>query len=124
MCLPHENSMKPTDHFRRTPDLEIDTSLTSSDKPVDATQWGTDLKCYMCEKVVDFVFKELDKRQTRDYIKVVLNRTCSHLFRNEDKEVKCEKYVNTYTDRLIDLIEKADNPALICNVSIYDFFHH
>lgn len=51
-------------------------------------------KCYFCEKIVEFMFKELDQAKTREYIRHLLDKSCSSLFKNEDRESKCEEYVN------------------------------
>lgn len=114
MCVAGEE-MKPIKEVARIQDIEIDNQYSLVSKARDALHWAQNYKCYFCEKIVDFLFKELDEKKTREYIKHLLDKSCDALFKKEERETKCEEYVETYTDKLIDLVEKASNPALICN---------
>lgn len=73
------------------------------------------VKCYLCEKIVQFLFKELDGKKAREEIKNLLENACDRLFKKGEKQDKCEEYVDAYTDKLIDLVEKSGNPGIICN---------
>jgi len=113
MCIPGEQ-LKPVKEVARIEDIDIETkSIRSSIR--NAVNWAQNYKCYFCEKIVDFLFKELDEKKTREYIKHLLEKSCETLFKKEERQDKCDEYVDAYTDKLIDLIEKAKNPGLICN---------
>lgn len=51
------------------------------------------VKCFMCEKIVQFLFKELDGKKTREEIKNLLDTACERLFKDGERQDKCEEYV-------------------------------
>lgn len=112
MCLPGVDNEKQT----KVQTLQPVPDLVKEGHPLESkAEMSQNFKCYFCEKVVGFLFHELNEEKTREYIKTLLDKSCGKLFRKEERASKCEEYVNAYTDKLIDLIEKADNPGLVCN---------
>jgi len=109
MCIPGQQ-LQPIKPITKIEDIE------SEDTPIrEAINWGKGAKCFFCEKVVGFLFDELDRPNSRELIKNLLEKSCEQIFKNEERQSKCDEYVEAYTDKLIDLIERADNPGLICN---------
>lgn len=86
MCLPGVS--KDTNEILKP--IQPETSINSR---LSGEQLANNYKCYFCEKIVEFLFKELDTDKTREYVKKVLDRSCKNLFKKEESQSKCEEYV-------------------------------
>ena len=98
MCLPGKSVQEPASPLKEVPDLmQIQpkiNQISTSDPIKQGVHLAQSYKCYFCEKIVQFLFHELDQEKTREYIKHLLDKSCSTLFKKEEREGKCEEYVN------------------------------
>ena len=101
MCWPGQKmeKMQPIPELEREividePIKSIDPKLSILNFPKKAIHISQSYKCYFCEKIVDFLFKEMNQTQTREYIKSMLDKSCGKLFKKEERESKCEEYVS------------------------------
>lgn len=98
MCLPGKHVQEQSTPLKEVPDLiqiqPKNNQISILDSIKQGVHLGQSYKCYFCEKIVQFLFKELDEAKTREYIKHLLDRSCSTLFKKEERESKCEEYVN------------------------------
>ena len=98
MCLPGKTVQEKAPGLKPVPDLTQIQPKTNQASILDPLRKGVHLaqnyKCYFCEKIVQFLFRELDQNKTREYVKYLLDKSCSTLFKKEERESKCEEYVN------------------------------
>lgn len=112
MCLPGKTVQETANGLKQVPDLTQVPPKVNQASILDPLKKGVHLaqnyKCYFCEKIVQFLFRELDQAKTRKYIKQLLDESCSTLFKKEEREGKCEEYVNVSVS-LESLVSKESN---------------
>nr|CUU98572.1 hypothetical transcript [Hymenolepis microstoma] len=70
-------------------------------------------KCDVCKEIIDYIYTRLEDDATADSIEKVLETVCQYMPTNELKST-CQKYVNAYTQVLIDLLVQNVRPQEIC----------
>lgn len=88
-CLTWDETREPMDEVAKIEDLRMNDlfSLRSrvKNRVSKVLQWGQDYKCYFCEKVAEFVFTELKTEKTREFIRHLVEKSCSRLFKKEER---------------------------------------
>lgn len=68
-------------------------------------------QCELCKEVMKIVEQRVMNKKSKDEIRRELEKSCSRL---KKFSVKCTKFVDKYSDKIVDLIEKELTPDEVC----------
>lgn len=68
-------------------------------------------QCELCKEIVKIVEQRVINKKSKDEIRRELEKSCSRLKKFSDK---CTKFVDKYSDQIVDLIEKELEPEEVC----------
>lgn len=73
-------------------------------------------QCELCKEIVKIVEQRVINKKSKDEIRRELENSCGRLKKFADK---CKKFVDTYSDMIVDLIEKELAPEEVCRELIF-----
>ncbi|XP_073816154.1 prosaposin isoform X2 [Musca autumnalis] len=97
-------------------DMSLNEIIPSDEMPVEIVfqqhNEGVTPNCLLCEEMVKFAEKRINKHTTKDDIKRALEKSCDKMRVNLRQ--KCHKYVDRYGDKIAEFLLKEMEPKLIC----------
>ncbi|CRL07645.1 CLUMA_CG020609, isoform A [Clunio marinus] len=84
--------------------------------PAVETKTLSNPQCELCKEIVKIVEERVMNKKSKDEIRRELEQSCSRLKKFADK---CKQFVDQYSDRIVDLIEKELEPEEVCRDLIF-----
>jgi hypothetical protein len=86
-------------------------------KQVAASALGISVKCDVCDDIVKWTFKFLQRNQTERAISQALESVCSLVYKHSElKQAHCDHLIDQYTVQLINMIVQDFQPEVICHL--------
>lgn len=115
LCDPTKN-IGPSGSFPLDKDGEISTNEIPNFPlhPIVAAPVKDDVKCVVCEFIMQYIEKAAANKKTKDEIEHLVHSVCNHLPKTVSKE--CNEFVNEYADVVIDLLAREVSPKELCTM--------